>query len=154
MTSEKYNREKFDKAVLKREATWWQMELPSGSVYFGDAKAEMLGFPEDNFKYYQDFTKLVHPDDYERIMSDMREHLDGKKPIYETKYRIKNKEGDYISFYDCGKIISQKNGVIKLMGFVWKIKEDTDIEKQMKDFRDLILGGEPSIVDIVSKLKI
>lgn len=63
---ENINIEIFNEAVLRREATWWQMELPSGKVFFGDAKTEMLGFPSSDFSVYQDFTNLLHEEDKEK----------------------------------------------------------------------------------------
>jgi len=150
---ENYNMEKFNKAVLMGEATWWQMELPSGGVFFGDAKAEMLGYSSGDFNHYKDFTSLVHKDDYEKIMQDMRDHIAGKKNLYETTYRIKNKKGEYIRFYDCGQIISKDGEKIVLMGFVWKIKNDIDVEKQMTEFRKMILDGSPSIMELVAEIK-
>ena len=32
----------FDRLVLLKKATWWQMEFPSGNVIFGDANAEIF----------------------------------------------------------------------------------------------------------------
>jgi hypothetical protein len=83
----------------------------------------------------------------------MRDHLEGKKELYETQYRIKDKDNKYIRFYDIGKIISKEDKKIKLIGFVWKIKGDFDIKRQMKDFRDLILRGNPSIVEMFKNIK-
>lgn len=147
------NLEKFDQAVLEGDATWWQMNLPSGSVSFGDAKANMLGYDEKDFKNYTDFTSLVHPDDYEIIMQAMRDHLDGKKELYETSYRIRTIDGSYVRFYDCGKIISKEDKNIVLMGFVWRVNNDLNIKKEMSDFRKMILSGKPSVVDLISKIR-
>jgi PAS domain S-box-containing protein len=148
-----YNLKKFDLAVLNREATWWEMELPSGNVFFGDVKTELLGYDSEKFNHYQDFTSLIHPDDYERVMQDMRDHLSGKNKLYETIYRIKAKDGNYITFYDCGKIINKTDEKTELIGFVWKVKEGSDIKEQMKDFREVILQGKPSLVDLFAKIK-
>jgi PAS domain S-box-containing protein len=145
--------ESFDRAVLEHRATWWQMELPSGDVFFGEAKAEMLGFPESDFKNYSDFTKLLHPDDYEKAMQAMRDHMDGKEEFYETVYRIKNSEGEYIKFYDCGQIVERKENGVVVMGFVWKVDEDEDVLEQMKSFKEMISHGEPSIIELVAKIR-
>lgn len=153
MKNNNYSMQKFDEAISKEEATWWEMELPSGNVFFGGAKTDMLGYNEKDFNNYKDFTNIVHPDDHKRMMKDMKNHIDGKKNLYETQYKIKNKDNQYINFYDIGKIISNIDGKIKLIGFVWKIKNDVDIKKQMKDFRDLILEGKPSIIDLFKKVK-
>ncbi|RJQ33475.1 PAS domain S-box protein [Candidatus Parcubacteria bacterium] len=150
---ENYNLETFDKAILEGSAAWWEMELPSGQVIFSDSKTSMLGYKYKDFKNYKDFTNIVHPDDHDKIMQDMRDHLDGKKELYETKYRIKNKDGEYLTFYDIGQIISKTENNIKLIGFVWKIEENTDINNEMKEFRNLILKGNPSLIDLFKKFK-
>ncbi len=150
---EPFRMKQFNKAVLLGEVTWWQMELPSGRVIFGDAKAKMPGYPDSDFNYYQDFTKLIHPDDYNNAMNAMYDHIAGKKKFYETQYRIKNISGEYISFYDCGQIIKKEGNEITVIGFVMKVKGDVDFSVQMESFKDLILGGNPSIVELVAKLK-
>jgi len=102
---------------------WWEMYLPSGEVKFNENKALMLGYEPEKFKTYQDFTNIVHPDDYQTSMDAMQYHIDGKKTIYECEYRIKNKNGEYIWFYDIGKIVSNEKGNIKVTGIVIKINE-------------------------------
>lgn len=97
---------------------WWWMELPSGVVFFSPNKAKMLDRDPSDFMHYKSFTDLVHPDDYERIMQDMRNHLEGKVDTYETSYRIKAKDGSYKKFYDRGKIVSRKNGETVVAGVV------------------------------------
>jgi PAS domain S-box-containing protein len=148
-----FQMENFDQAVLEGKATWWRMELPSGDVYFGDAKTKMLGYKEEDFQHYQDFTNLLHPEDHDKAMQAMKDHLEGKKNFYETVYRIKTKSGDYITFYDLGQIIEKKEGNTVVMGFVFKVEEDVDIKEQMKEFKRLILEGNPSMLELVKKAK-
>lgn len=129
------------------------MHLPSGEVYFGDAKANMLGFPQDKFKTDHDFMALVHPEDSENAMQAMRQHLSGEKPAYETVYRIQNSQGEYIKFYDLGMIIKKENENIELMGFVMKVAENQDILSQINEFKQMILNGNPSVIDLVTKMQ-
>jgi PAS domain-containing protein len=149
---ENINIEIFNEAVLRREATWWQMELPSGKVFFGDAKTEMLGFPSSDFSVYQDFTNLLYEEDREGAMNAMRDHLSGKKSFYETTYRIKTSDGSYLRFYDFGQIIKKENEKITLAGFVFKVEEDFNLEKA-ENFRNLIVEGTPSVLELVAKIK-
>ncbi len=78
---------------------WWEMEVQTGNVTFDNHKVEMLGYAPENFKHYTDFTSLVHPDDYKRIMKAMKGHLEGTLDKYEAEYRILAKSGEYIWFY-------------------------------------------------------
>lgn len=153
MDKTNFKMEQFDKAVLNETAAWWQMYLPQGNVIFGSSKAKMLGFPDEMFKHYKDFTNLVHPDDYEKIMQAMRDHIAGNAEFYETTYRIKNKDGEYLNFYDCGQITDKNGDKITVTGFVLKFQEGVDIFSQMKEFKELISSGKPSIIELVSRIK-
>ena len=129
------------------------MNLPSGEVMFGDAKAEMLGYPASMFKHYKDFVNLVHPDDREKTMQAMRDHLAGKAKLYETVYRIQNKDGSYIRFFDCGEVTKREGDTVTVIGFVMKVPDGADIKKQREQFKDQVLGGAPSIADLVAKIR-
>ena len=111
--------EKFEIAMEAVGLAWWWMELPSGTLFSSPNKARMIGYEPGGFHHYTKFTELVHPDDYEKMMQDMRDHIDGKADIYETTYRIRNKDGEYIRFFDRGKIIGRKNGEVTVAGFVF-----------------------------------
>jgi PAS domain S-box-containing protein len=99
---------------------WWVMELPSGAIFFSPNKVKMLGYDDpDKFIHYKHFTDLVHPDDYEPMMQNMRDHMEGKTDTYETRYRIKCKDGKYKTFYDRGKIVVRKpNSDMTVTGMV------------------------------------
>lgn len=147
------NLAKFDELVLKGEATWWQMELPSGRVIFGDAKAKMLGFSNEHFEKYQDFTGLIHSDDYEKAMRSMKDHLDNKIPAYETLYKIRTINDDYINFFDYGQKVKNENGKITIIGFVIKIKNFENYLEEIKNFKELITGGQISVIDLFNKIR-
>ncbi len=101
---------------------WWEMELPSGIVFFDDTKTRMLDRDAKDFVHYSHFTELLHADDHSPTMQAMQDHLDGKTPYYEAIYRIKAKDGAYLTFYDKGKIVSTSaDGDIRLSGIVINI---------------------------------
>jgi PAS domain S-box-containing protein len=83
---------------------WWEMDCLSGSVQFHPAKAAMLGYRPEDFSHYSDFTRLIHPDDLEKAMQAMRDHLEGRVPTYDVLYRIRTSAGTYASFRDIGGI--------------------------------------------------
>lgn len=97
-------KEHLNLALSAGNLAWWEMEVATGSVTFNENKAKMLGYQMDDFQdaHYSAFTELIHPDDYEKAMQAMREHLTGEKDLYEVTYRIKHKKGHYIWFYDRG----------------------------------------------------
>lgn len=110
--------ERLQVALEAAGVAWWQMELPSGVIFYSPNKARMLDRLDEKFVHYNDFVKLVHPNDQEKIMQDMRDHLYGKAKLYETTYRIQKKDGTYVEFYDRGQIVAKQGDEITVAGIV------------------------------------
>ncbi len=112
---------------------WWEMDISTGRVAFDIRKSEMLGFPAENFKYYWDFTALVHPDDYNMIMDSMKGHFEGIYKEYAVEYRIRTSSGEYVWFYDFGSVVKRDAAGRPLLitGFVYNISARKKIEEQL-----------------------
>lgn len=109
---------RLEKALEVAGVAWWWMEMPSGTVFFSEAKTKMLNRSKEDFFHYSAFTKLVHPDDYDAMMASMKDHMMGKSDVYEALYRIKHADGTYKRFYDKGTIVSRKGEEIEMAGVV------------------------------------
>ncbi len=115
---------------------WWEMELPSGKVTFDNRKVEMIGFPPEKFKTYEDFTKLLHPDDHPKAMQAMRDHLEGRAAAYEVEYRIKTNSGAYKWFRDIGAITEQNSaaGTARVIGIIEDISKRKEAELALEKY--------------------
>jgi DNA-binding response OmpR family regulator len=115
---------------------WWEMELPSGKVTFDNRKVELIDFPPEMFKTYEDFTRLLHPDDYPKAMQAMRDQLDGKKETYEVEYRIKTSQGTYKWFRDIGAITEKDAGAgtVRVIGMVEDITNRKEAEIELEKY--------------------
>lgn len=122
-------------AVDAVDMAWWDMDVITGNVIFHKRKAEMLGYPPEQFHHYTDFTTLVHPDDQEGAMNAMRDHLRGKAKNYEIEYRIKTFAGAYRWFYDIGTVVKRDVGGMpqKIIGFVMDITTRKQAELEIKN---------------------
>lgn len=120
---------------------WWAMDIETGAVRFNQKKTEMLGYDKDDFNHYQDFMDLVHPDDYDKAMQAMRDHFQGKEPVYKVDYRIRTKTGDYKWFHDVGGVTSQdENGKPKkVTGVVVDITERKENKEHLEQFFNINL---------------
>ena len=145
---EKQMYSRIDLTMMATNIAWWEMELPSGKVAFHRRKTDMLGYEPDGFKHYEDFTNLLHPDDHDKAMQAMRDHLEGKKEKYETEYRIRTKSGEYKWFRDIGSVVEKtKDGSeIKVAGIVINISEQrlAEIEKNIvNDYLKSVIDSIP-----------
>lgn len=72
----------------------WYWDVPTNSVTFNPLKVTTLGFTMDEIPHpvtYQFFTSRLHPEDYQRVMDNMIQHLQGNTHVYEVEYRIQAK---------------------------------------------------------------
>jgi two-component system cell cycle sensor histidine kinase/response regulator CckA len=115
---------------------WWEMQLPSGKVTFDKRKVDLIGFPPEMFRTYEDFTRLLHPDDYLKAMQAMRDHLEGRAETYEVEYRIKTSSGSYKWFRDVGAITEkdEKNGAAQVIGIVEDITKRKEAELELEKY--------------------
>ena len=114
----------------------WYWYIKDNRVLFNNKKVETLGYDpnvvgEIGFEF---FTNKIHPDDYERVMDNMRDHMYGRTEAYEVEYRIQHKEGYYIWFYDSGTVTKRNDSgqPILLQGVVFDITESKKMEEQLR----------------------
>jgi len=124
------NKSRLEFAMRAVNMAWWEMDITTGKVTFGNRKAEMLGYPPEKFKHYTDFTALLHPDDYEKAMNAMRRHFSGDLDKYEVEYRILTHSGTYKWFYDLGSIVKRDESgkPLNITGIVIDITERKQTE--------------------------
>jgi len=120
-------------AMQTANMAWWEMDITSGMVTFASQKAEMLGYPPEKFKHYTDFTALLHPEDFDKAMNAMKNHINGLSDKYEVEYRILSHSGEYKWFYDIGAIVKRdlKGSPLNVIGFVINITKRKLIEEAL-----------------------
>lgn len=116
--------EHIEEAHVAADMAWWELEFPSGALSFSKNKTDMLGYDKEDFVHLAHFTDLIHPKDYEKTMKAMKDHYEGRLDCYETKYRIKAKNGKYVLFHDKGKIVERSDSGIIVAGIVRKVSDD------------------------------
>jgi two-component system CheB/CheR fusion protein len=115
-----------DLALSGARLAWWDWNVKTGFVDYSPRKAEMIGYTYDDFaKNIEGIMKYVHKSDYETAMQAMRDHLSGKKDVYECEYRIKGKDGKYHWFADRGKVMekSADGKPMRVTGIVFDISD-------------------------------
>ncbi|MCX6206970.1 MAG: PAS domain-containing protein [Bacteroidetes bacterium] len=121
-------------AMYTANMAWWEMDILNGLVKFDNRKAEMLGYTPEKFNHYTDFTALLHPDDFEKCMNAMRNHLNGSVEKYEVDYRIKIKDGTYKWLLDIGTVNKRDAAGVPLYitGLVIDINDSKNAEDKIR----------------------
>src|SRR5512133_554562 len=76
----------------------WYWYIKTNRVIFNNAKVLALGCSTEEIPAdigFEFFTDKIHPEDHDRVMNNMRDHLSGRSEVYETTYRIQKKDKDW-----------------------------------------------------------
>jgi len=133
-TGKKSIEERLEGTMMAGNIAWWEMTLPAGEVDFNEQKTRILGYDKKDFTTYQDFTGLIHPEDFEHTMQAMRDCLSGKKQRYIADYRIRTSSGTYRWFHDVGAITSSDSdgAPVRITGVVVDITELKEYELKLQ----------------------
>ncbi|WET14350.1 PAS domain-containing protein [Yersinia intermedia] len=88
----------------------WDWNANSGFVYRNTGWYEMLGYPAHVFENtVHTWEKIIHPDDFERVMFQFDAYINNQAERYQIEYRCRTHDGDYIWIEDRGKVIERNS---------------------------------------------
>ncbi len=124
--------------IAKNEERWkfalegagdgvWDWSPMSDEAMFSKRYKEMLGYAEAEFPDTGEIWMAhLHPEDKERVLASLREHLTGNSPLYACEFRMRCKDGSYKHILARGKVVSfdAKGQALRMTG------THTDITKR------------------------
>ena len=109
-TSLRETQERFILAVRGSGDGLWDWNISTGEVYFSPRFKQILGYEEqEGENHYNFWESRVHPDDRDRVMAAMQDHLENHVP-YAIEYRLRQKSGDYCWIYARAQAIWDETG--------------------------------------------
>lgn len=122
-------------SLASSKIAWWEYNLLTNQVIYSDLKATMLGYTVDEFpNNVYEICSLIHPDDYDRAMEEMKNYITGQSSEWNIFYRIRAKDGSYKSFHDKGTIVERVDGnPTRLIGTVVDV---TDIKNYLRNWNE------------------
>lgn len=96
----------------------WELDSNTGSYKLSDRWYEVMGYTEEEINSFENgVLSIIHPNDQQAANKVRQDHLNGLTPIYETEYRMRTKDNNYIWFEVRGKaIINPADGVVLFHG--------------------------------------
>ena len=84
----------------------WDWDLLTNDIYFDPRYYTMAGYDVDEFPHQlQEFQKRVHPDDLEKVMENIYDHLEGKTDRFVVEFRFLKKDGGWMWLLGRGMIV-------------------------------------------------
>ena len=129
------NNSRLELAMQVANMAWWEMDIHTGEVSIGNRKKEMIGYSSDKFNYFDDFIKLVHPEDVDKALKSMENLIHGLENKYEVEYRVLNNYGEYKWYYDIGSVSKRDSSgyPLTISGLMLDISDRKQAEKELSD---------------------
>ena len=131
--------------------------LSNALEWYGDID-EILGYAPNEFpRTLEAWAKIIHPDDYDRVIATVGCSLKEKNPFSE-EYRIRCKDGSYRHWIDSGTPPSiNSDNLFKWVRVISDITERKKAEERLREIssrNEALLESVPDIIMEVDKNKV
>ena len=133
-------------AMLLRGASdgMWEWDLETNEMYFCERWKAMLGYQENDLSSQPDeWFNRVHPEDIERVQSEIMSHLMGLSNQFQSEHRVRRADGTYRWMLSRGLAVLDSNRfVYRMTGSLTDVTEQKKAEKQLlhNAFHDALTG--------------
>ncbi len=113
----------------------WTWNFNNNELQFSDRYYTMIGYKPQEFKAtYENWIKLIHPDDKNKAIKKAEEYLKDKPDFYENEFRLKTKNGKYRWIHAKAKVVEwdQTGEPVRMIGSHEDITEMKIAEKKIK----------------------
>jgi diguanylate cyclase (GGDEF)-like protein/PAS domain S-box-containing protein len=142
------------KTILETEQRWkhalegsgagvWDWNVANNVVVFSDKLLAMLGYaPGEITGHMENWLKLVHPQDIERVTADINRMLSGEKPEYRNEHRILSKDGSWKWMLGSATVGERdaQNNAIRVIGtktdISWRKQAELALQQSEERFRN------------------
>lgn len=130
----------------------WDWNLETDEVYYSPRWKSMLGYGEDELANNRNtWISLVHPDDKDRVLKIVNDHLSGSEDSFEVEMRMQHKDGHEIVVLSRAFLVNRASDgkAIRLVGthvdITERKKTETYLEKNA-EILEMIATGKPASV--------
>ncbi len=142
LNSENKISDEYLSAALDRTGLFiWEQHIPSGRLrILNQTFGSMCGFKSNEIEStVASWKNNLHPDDKERVIAALEDHLAGKTPYFHMIYRMKHKEGRDVWVSDRGRVIEfdKSNNPLRMTGTHIDITQEKLYELELAQYANL-----------------
>ena len=137
----KINEKRLQLALESTSDGLWDWNIRSGEVYYSPRWFTLLGFAPGSLPAaFETWVELLHPEDRERAVAQIWDHIHRKRATAEAEFRMRTKSGDWRWMLHRGRIVERDaNGAAtRLIGTLIDITERKSAEERMRLHKQLL----------------
>jgi diguanylate cyclase (GGDEF)-like protein/PAS domain S-box-containing protein len=109
--------ERYELALHASQAGLWDWNIKTGEMYTSPDQWELLDYREGD-DASAGSRRSIHPEDRERVLALLNEHLTGVTDEYRIEYRVREQNGEWAWFLDRGRVVErdENNMPVRMTG--------------------------------------
>ncbi|SEL58493.1 PAS domain S-box-containing protein/diguanylate cyclase (GGDEF) domain-containing protein [Ectothiorhodospira marina] len=135
----------------------WDWDVATNEVAFCHRFAGILGYTDRELDHsFDQWLKLVHPDDLRRFSAELQAHLQGDHDHHAAEYRMRHREGHWVWVMSRGRAISRdaRNHPRRVVGTLSDIADRKQIEEELRRMATTdFLTGLPNRRHFLSRIE-
>ncbi len=126
--------ERFGLAIRGANEGLFDWQIAHNRVFFSPRWKSMLGYRGDEIgDSIDEWTSRLHPEDKERALAQLNDHVRGRTDHYESVYRLRHKSGRYIRVQCRGLAVRNAQGrALRMVGTCLDITERYRTEERLR----------------------
>ncbi len=96
--------QRYELALHASQAGLWDWNIKTGEIYTSPNNREYLDYRAGDMDSVQ---RAIHPEDRQRVLNELNDHLTGKTQEYCIEYRVRGERGQWEWFLDRGRVIER-----------------------------------------------
>ena len=122
--------ERFEQISRATTDTVWDWDVQTNALWWGGTFRELLHMPpQANIPTPEAFAERLHPDDRKRVIQSMLAATRGPENTWQSEYRMRRDDGQYIWIHDRGFVIRDSAGqALRMVGGMSDISERKQAE--------------------------
>ena len=143
--------ERWQLALQSSNAAIWDWDVRANKTFRSTRWKELRGYQEAEIGTdTQEWQDYIHPDDRDRILAAIADHIARKTPFYQEEYRILRKDGSYLWILDRAQGLWDEAGnLIRMVGSEIDITPRKLAELEARSLRErleFLLSASPAVI--------
>jgi PAS domain S-box-containing protein len=136
--------ERYRLAMRATREAIWDRDLSTQSITWSDGLELLFGYRADEIgPDVAWWEERIHPDDRERVTSEIREAVLGGQTFWEGEYRFRRKSGEYALVEDRGYVMRSSDGLpFRMLGSIADVTERRRAEEALRQAQRLEAVGQ------------
>ncbi|PYS28666.1 MAG: hypothetical protein DMG11_11845, partial [Acidobacteria bacterium] len=138
------SQERYQLATSSGRVAVWDWNLDTSDVYADPLLKSILGYEDHEIRnHFDDWIRLIHPEDVNLVMEGLRDHIEGRLPRFESEHRLLQKDGECRWFLASGTLVrSDGSAPLRMLGTVTDITQRKLVEQEMQLLSTCLLDAQ------------